>query len=238
MCYEESFYSNYNLKILLPILKFSSLLFSDRIEAGTWAIAAAITGGSLLLKMDPKIGRKIMVPLIEKLREAGVRVQWKRDGLERGLEVQRSGQIKPVNITTGPFPQFPTDLLPQWVTFMTQANGPSKLTDTIYDNRFKHVTHLQEMGARITEISNREYRVHGNASLTAKRVEAADLRAGAALVLAALVANGSTKIKGFQHVLRGYEDIRGKLKCWSATIEGFYGGILNDLWENLPCVLL
>ncbi len=151
---------------------------------------------------------------------------------------------QPVNITTGPFPQFPTDLLPQWVTFMTQANGPSILTDTIYDNRFKHVTHLEEMGARITKISDRKYQVRGNASLTAKRVEATDLRAGAALVLAALVANGSTKIKEFQHVLRGYEDIRGKLlECWSATIEdvpeargGFYGGILNTLQEY--CFLL
>ena len=193
--------------------------------------------------MDPEIGSEIMVPTFQMLQQAGVHVQWKRDGLE--VQRSRSRKIKPVNITTGPFPQFPTDLLPLWVTFMTQANGPSKLKDTIYDNRFSHVPYLEEMGGEFTRISNREYQVRGKASLTAKRVEATDLRAGAALVLAALVAYGSTKIKEFQHVLRGYEDIRGKLRCWSATIEdvpeireGFYGGILNALWENLPCVLL
>jgi UDP-N-acetylglucosamine 1-carboxyvinyltransferase len=192
------------------INSFSSQLFSDRIEAGTWAIAAAMTGGELLLKMDPRTGREIMVPIYEKLQQAGVSLSW----THQGLEVQRRGQIRPVDVTTGPFPEFPTDLLPLWVTFMTLANGPSILHDTIYDNRFQHVSHLEKMGAKFTRLSDQEYQVHGNARLSGTHVVATDLRAGAALILAALVAEGTTVIKEFQHVLRGYENIRGKLACW------------------------
>ena len=206
-------------------------LFLDRIEAGTWAIAAAMTGGRLVLEMDPKSGKKIMVPVLEKLKQTGVSLHWRNDGLEDGLEVQRHGEIHPVNVTTGPFPQFPTDLLPLWVTFMTQANGPSILEDTIYDNRFNHVEHLQKMGAKITIISPRRYQVHGNANLTGTHVVATDLRAGAALILAALVAKGTTVVKQFHHVLRGYENIREKLGRWSVQFSspsqvraGFHGG--------------
>ena len=199
----------------------------DRIEAGTWAIAAAMTRGKLLLKMDPGTGKTIMVPVLQMLEKAGVSLQWRHDG----LEVQRHGQINPVNVTTGPFPQFPTDLLPQWVTFMTQANGPSMLEDTIYDSRFNHVQHLEQMGAKFTRFSGRKYQVHGNAKLRGTRVVATDLRAGAALILAALVAEGTTVVKEFQHVPRGYENIKGKLGCWSVQFSnlpqarpGFHGG--------------
>ena len=177
--------------------------------------------------MDPEIGSEIMVPTLQMLEQAGVRVRWKRDG----LEVQRLGQVNPVNITTGPFPQFPTDLLPLWVTFMTLANGPSTLIDTIYDNRFTHVTHLEKMGAQFTKISDRKYQVHGNARLIGSRVTATDLRAGAALILAGLAAEGTTVVKEFQHVLRGYEDIKVKLRCWGVQFHnllqvrtGFAGG--------------
>ena len=215
------------------ILTCSLQFYPDRIEAGTWAIAAAMTGGSLLLVMDPEIGKRIMVPVLQKLQQAGVTLQWRRNG----LEVQRYGQIRPVNVTTGPFPQFPTDLLPLWVTFMTQANGPSILEDTIYDNRFKLVEYLAKMGAEFTRFSDGKYKVHGNATLVGARVVATDLRAGAALVLAALVASPSTKIRDFQHVLRGYEHIRGKLKCWKVTIDdlpetpdGVDGGGNDEPW--------
>ena len=194
------------------INSFSSQLFSDRIEAGTWAIAAAMTGGELLLKMDPRTGREIMVPIYEKLQQAGVSLSW----THQGLEVQRRGQIRPVDVTTGPFPEFPTDLLPLWVTFMTLANGPSILHDTIYDNRFQHVPHLVKMGAEISIRRDKKYKVHGKAKLRGTRVVATDLRAGAALILAALVAEGHTVIKEFQHVLRGYENIKEKLSHgWS-----------------------
>ena len=211
------------------ILTSSLQFYLDRIEAGTWAIAAAMTGGSLLLKMEREIGEAIMEPVFEKLKEAGVSVEWK----DNGLDVQRSTSraIKPVDIITGPFPEFPTDLLPLWVTFMTQANGRSTLEDTIYDNRFNHVEHLKKMGAQFTKFSDRQYQVHGNAKLRGTRVVATDLRAGAALILAALVAEGTTVVKQFQHVLRGYEDIKGKLGCWSVqfgqlpqTRPGFHGG--------------
>jgi UDP-N-acetylglucosamine 1-carboxyvinyltransferase len=210
------------------INSFSSQLFSDRIEAGTWAIAAAMTGGELLLKMDPRTGREIMVPIYEKLQQAGVSLSW----THQGLEVKRRGQILPVNVTTGPFPKFPTDLLPLWVTFMTLANGPSILHDTIYDSRFNHVPHLENMGAKFTKFSDQQYQVHGNANLSGTRVVATDLRAGAALILAALVAEGTTVVKEFQHVLRGYENIKEKLSHgWSVrftglpqTRPGFHGG--------------
>ena len=201
----------------------------DRIEAGTWAIAAAMTGGSLTLKMNPGVGRKIMIPVVEKLREAGVRVQWQGDGLK--VERQSYESISPVNITTGPYPDFPTDLLPLWVVFMTQASGPSILKDTIYDNRFQVVEELEKMGARFTKFSDSEHKVHGRANLSGARVVAKDLRAGAALVLAALVAEGSTVVKEFQHVLRGYDNIKEKLKCWRVnhkdlpqTRPGHHGG--------------
>jgi UDP-N-acetylglucosamine 1-carboxyvinyltransferase len=172
-----------------------------------------------------------MVPTFEMVQQAGVNVEWKHDG----LEVQRLGQVNPVNITTGPFPQFPTDLLPLWVTFMTLANGPSTLIDTIYDNRFKHVTYLQRMGAQFTTLiseNNREYyQVHGNARLRGCHVTATDLRAGAALILAGLAAEGTTVVKEFQHVLRGYESIEEKLRCWGVqfhnlpqTRPGHHGG--------------
>lgn len=184
----------------------------DRIEAGTYAIAAAMTGGTLLLKMDPSVGRGIMATVLEKLRQAGVSVGWKDDG----LEVQRAmnAKIRPVDVTTGAFPGFPTDLLPQWVTLMTLASGPSIIQDTIYNNRFSHIQYLKEMGATFTRISDSRYRVHGGAHLRGTRVKATDLRAGAALVLAGLAAAGTTVVEEFQHVLRGYENIKEKLKCW------------------------
>ncbi|CAB4002600.1 UDP-N-acetylglucosamine 1-carboxyvinyltransferase [Paramuricea clavata] len=209
----------------------------DRIEAGTWAIAAAITGGSLLLKMNSDIGQRIMVPTLEMLKKAGVDVEWKRNG----LQVQRLGQIKPVSITTGPFPKFPTDLLPQWVTFMTKANGSSRLKDTIYDNRFSHVPHLETMGASFTKLSDTEYQVDGNANLRGNRVEATDLRAGVALILAGLAAEGTTVVRQFQHVLRGYEDIKEKLGCWGVqfqnlpqTRQGFHGGNRRQVRQEGP----
>ena len=184
----------------------------DRIEAGTYAIAAAMTGGTLLLKMDPSVGRAIMANVLEKLRQAGVSVSWKDDG----FEIQRvmNEKIRPVNVTTGAFPGFPTDLLPQWVTLMTLASGPSIIEDTIYNNRFSHVQYLKEMGTTFTRISDTRYQVHGGAHLRGTRVKATDLRAGAALILAGLAAEGTTMVKEFQHVLRGYENIKEKLNCW------------------------
>ncbi|XP_028396115.1 uncharacterized protein LOC114520101 isoform X3 [Dendronephthya gigantea] len=207
----------------------------DRIEAGTWAIAAAITGGSLTLLMDPEIGKKIMVPVVGMLQRAGVSLQWRRNG----LEVQRLGPIQPVNIITGPFPQFPTDLLPLWVIFMVFAIGPSTIEDTIYDNRFTLVSELEKMGARFTRFSDRKYKVHGNARLRGAHVEASDLRAGAALILAGLKAEGTTVVKNFHHVLRGYEDIKEKLRRWGVRFQnlpqsrsGFHGGSRTEVSQS------
>lgn len=206
------------------------MCFSDRIEAGTWAIAAAVKGGSLLLKMDVQKGQKIMHPIVEKLKSAGMKVEWQNDG----LKVQRQGELKPVDVTTGPFPEFPTDLLPQWVTLMTLANGRSILKDTIWNKRFNHVKYLKEMGAKIEQVSDEEYHVYGKSRLRGTRVEAPDLRAGVALILAGLAAEGSTVVRGFHHVNRGYDNIVKKLITYCGvdvqvlpqTRPGFHGGNL------------
>lgn len=187
----------------------------DRIEAGTYAIAAAIAGGQLLLKMDPSIGEKILDLVIEKLRDAGVQVIPRHDG----LLIKRSDSISPVSITTGPYPEFPTDLLPQWVSFMTQAQGTSRIEDTIYDGRFNHVPDLIQMGADISQESVNICHVHGKNTLRGKRVKASDLRAGVALIIAAMAAEGTTVVKKFEHVLRGYENIKEKLKQCGAKVE-------------------
>ena len=189
----------------------------DRIEAGSYAIAAAISGGPLLLKMDPNVGEIILSIVVKALEDAGVEATWKRNGL---LVKRISGEINAVHITTGPYPKFPTDLLPQWVTFMTQAQGESQIKDTIYDNRFKHVKYLKEMGASLTKKSDRIYIVHGPTKLEGKHVKAEDLRGGFALILAGMAAaKGTTVLKNFKEVQRGYGSVKEKLVQCGAKLE-------------------
>ena len=188
----------------------------DRIEAGSYAIAAAISGGPLLLEMPPQSAEEMLSTVVQKLRQAGVQATWEDDG----LLVERKGKIKPIGIITGPYPEFPTDLLPQWATLMTQAQGPSRIEDTIYNNRFEHLNELRDVSGRalFTKESDTVYNINGGAKLQGRRVKAKDLRGGFALILAGMASEGSTVVKDFNHVLRGYENIKEKLKQCGAKL--------------------
>ena len=191
----------------------------DRIEAGSYAIAAAISGGPLLLKMPRQSAEEMLSTVVQKLRQAGVQATWQDDGLL--VQRTRMMKIKPINITTGPYPKFPTDLLPQWATLMTQAQGPSRIEDTIYNNRFEHLNELRDVSGRalFTKESDTVYNINGGAKLQGRRVKAKDLRGGFALILAGMASEGSTVVKDFNHVLRGYENIKEKLKQCGAKLE-------------------
>lgn len=186
--------------------------------------------------MNPEVGQNIMVSVVEKLNKTGVVMQWKTNG----LEVQHNGTIKPVNVTAAPFPEFPTDLLPQWVTLMTLASGPSTLKDTIFNKRFQHVKYLKKMGANITKLGDREYRVLGKAKLVGTAVNATDLRAGIALILAGLAAEKSTVVTEIHYVLRGYEHLTEKLRrCYTKVKKSpqarssFHGGNHQNVATDL-----
>ncbi|XP_028395889.1 uncharacterized protein LOC114519914 [Dendronephthya gigantea] len=206
----------------------------DRIEFGTYAIAAAMNNGEIQLVVEENMKESMLRAIRQPLLDAGVKI----DEAERNIvKVSlRDNIITPVDVQTGPYPAFPTDLLPQWVTFMTQAQATRRKTyttiyDKIYDGRFNYVDGLKKMGAKIEKINDKEYRINTGSALSGTHVQATDLRGGAALVLAALVARGSTVVKQYENVKRGYEDMVGKLKACGAKLEilpqsrpGHYGG--------------
>ncbi len=182
----------------------------DRIEAGTYMVAAAISGGDVWLENALVEHLK---PVTAKLKEAGVAIEEKIDG----VMVRGTKTIKSVDIKTLPYPGFPTDMQAQFMALMTVAGGTSVITETVFENRFMHVDELKRMGASI-KIEGRSAIVEGVPNLTGCPVKATDLRAGAALVLAGLVAEGKTEISCIHHIDRGYEDIVGKLTSLGADI--------------------
>ena len=183
----------------------------DRIEAGTYIIAGALLGDNLkITNMIPKH----VESLIEKLKEMKVPVKVGEDY----VIVSSTPNMKGVSIKTLGYPGFPTDLQQPITTLLTQIDGNSSLEETIYENRFKNVPYLNEMGADI-EIKDRKIFIKGKTELKGKTVEATDLRAGACMVLAGLVAEGITNITSIEHVLRGYENIIEKLSNAGAKIE-------------------
>ncbi len=182
----------------------------DRIEAGTYIIAGALVGENL--KIDNIIPEHVEM-LILKLKEMGVHMEVGPDY----VVVSKTEDLKPVKIKTQGYPGFATDLQQPITPLLTQCLGISTLEETIYENRFKNVPYLNEMGANI-EIDDRTIKVSGKTELVGKRVEATDLRAGACLVLAGLLANGVTTITNIEHVLRGYENIVQKLEDVGADI--------------------
>jgi UDP-N-acetylglucosamine 1-carboxyvinyltransferase len=188
-------------------------IIPDRIETGTFIVAAAITGGELEIK---NCVPEHLAPVIEKLREAGVEIEEINPST---LLVKRSANgLKAKNATTEPHPHFPTDMQAQYMALMTQAEGTSVITETIFENRFMHVGEMQRMGADI-HVSGNTATVKGPAKLTGARVIASDLRASASLVLAALAADGETLIDRVYHIDRGYETIVRKLRSVGADIE-------------------
>lgn len=187
------------------------MVMPDRIEAGSYACAAAITGGEVLLK-----GARIedMEATVQALRDAGVHVEPKADG----IYVAAEGKLKPVTLSTAPYPGFATDMQAQLMALLALADGSSVLTETIFENRYMHVPELNRMGARI-ETKGRTAIVHGVGKLTGADVMATDLRASMSLVIAGLAAEGQTQVHRLYHLDRGYERLEEKLALVGAQIE-------------------
>ncbi|HSI37712.1 MAG TPA: UDP-N-acetylglucosamine 1-carboxyvinyltransferase [Methylotenera sp.] len=183
----------------------------DRIEAGTYMVAAAMTGGEVkLLNVQPNL----LDAVIEKLRDAGATVTIDADT----ITVKGDGQLKAVNIRTAPHPAFPTDMQAQFMALNTVAEGVSKVTETIFENRFMHVQEMQRLGADIS-IDGNTALVKGVEFLDGATVMATDLRASASLVLAGLVARGETVIERIYHLDRGYENLEEKLNALGANVK-------------------
>lgn len=186
-------------------------IIPDRIEAGTYMIAAAMTGGDVVIENVLPEHQK---PLIAKLREAGAAVE---EDIDK-VRVTSDGRLKAVAIKTLPYPGFPTDMQAQMMAMMVMSEGRSKVTETVFENRFMHVVELNRMGANIMT-EGRSAAIDGPSSLTGCDVRATDLRAGAAMILAGLVAEGVTRVGDLHHIDRGYENIVSKLKALGADIE-------------------
>ncbi|KAH9309025.1 hypothetical protein KI387_036936, partial [Taxus chinensis] len=195
-------------------------IIPDRIEAGTFFIAAAITRSSL--SMSPVVPRHL-TSVIRKLEYTGCRIQ--PTGPD-SMQIFPSKCIRGVDMTTLPYPGFPTDLQPQFMTLLATCSGQSVVEETVFEGRMRHVEELQKLGAKI-RVNRNIAIVSGNnqgSSLYGVPVEASDLRAGAALILAGICGEGTTHIDGVSHIDRGYENIDAKLRALGANI------------ERLPCL--
>jgi len=199
-------------EVLQPV---DHAIIADRIEAGTYMVGAAITGGDVLLE---GITFDHIEVLCAKMRQAGITVEREAGG----IRVVGKPPFKPVDVTTEPHPGFPTDMQAQFMLLMTLAAGGSVITETIFENRFMHVPELQRMGARI-DVRGRSAFLQGPSKLQGARVMATDLRASASLVLAGLVARGETEVLRVYHLDRGYERIEAKLGALGADIERVHG---------------
>jgi UDP-N-acetylglucosamine 1-carboxyvinyltransferase len=189
----------------------SHTVIPDRVEAGTYMIAAAITGGDV--HIDGAIADHL-APVISKLQEMGVDI----NETDNGIHVSAPRMLKAVDVKTLPYPGFPTDMQSQMMALLMMSEGTSVVTETVFENRFMHVEEFQKMNAQI-KVEGRLAIVSGSRSLKGAKVCATDLRAGAALVCAALSAEGETEITGIHHVDRGYVDITGKLASLGANIK-------------------
>ncbi|HMZ54602.1 MAG TPA: UDP-N-acetylglucosamine 1-carboxyvinyltransferase [Nitrospira sp.] len=183
----------------------------DRIEAGTYLVAGAITGGEISVK---RCRPEHMEPLLVKLRESGVELAEEGDR----VHLKVTGRLKGTNVRTSPHPGFPTDMQAQFVALMAVAEGTSVVTETIFESRFMHVEELRRMGAEIRVEGNRVV-ITGREGLTGAPVMASDLRASAGLIVAGLAAEGITEVSRVYHLDRGYERLEDKLKALGASIE-------------------
>ena len=186
---------------------------SDRIEAGTYAIAAAAAGGEITLINAPC---DHLAALLAALGQAGITIKQ----MPSALTIARapSAKILPVNITTAPHPGFPTDLQAQFMTLMTQAEGTSLITENIFENRFQHIKELQKLGADISSPKGKTAQIKGPTKLTGGEVSATDLRASVSLIIAALIAEGQSHIHNIHHLDRGFESLEAKLSQCGALI--------------------
>ena len=183
----------------------------DRIEAGSYACAAGLTGGSINL-----IGARPddMMATLNALAQAGLIIEFN----DKGIRVSANGGLKPLALSTSPFPGFATDMQAQFMAMLCRAEGQSFLEETIFENRYMHVPELRRMGAEV-EIHGRSAIVHGVEKLTGAQVMATDLRASMSLILAGLAAEGETEVLRVYHLDRGYERLEEKLSAVGATIE-------------------
>lgn len=184
----------------------------DRIEAGTYLIIAALLGNDLTIN---KIIPSHIESLISKLKEAGVKMEVGEDY----VTVKEVGNYKAVKVKTLVYPGFPTDLQQPLIPFLTQCNGLSKVTETIWENRFQNIPDTIRMGANIKVNENRTAIVRGKTKLTGCDVSATDLRGGASMLICGLIAEGTTTIDNIKYILRGYDNIVEKLKEVGAKIE-------------------
>lgn len=184
----------------------------DRIECGTFMLAAAITRGKVLIRNGiPGHVR----PIIAKLKECGVSVNVDEEGI---LVDATKGNLVATDIKTLPYPGFPTDIQSPFMAFLTTVEGTSVVRETVFENRFMHVVELNRMGADISTDNSREAMIPGGKQLHGAKVRSTDLRAGAAMVLAGLVATGTTEVSEIYHIERGYEDFVGKFKSLGADL--------------------
>ena len=191
--------------------KTTHKVMSDRIELGTYLIAAALTGQKInLLKVEPKI----IKTELKVLKKMGVKLKI----FKSSITVEKSNYIKKINIKTQPYPGFPSDLQAQIMVLMTQAKGVSKIKENIFENRFMHVSELRRMGAHI-EINENTAKIFGGNKLNGAELMATDLRASVCLILAGLVAKNKTIINRIYHLDRGYEKIEKKLSDCNAQIK-------------------
>ena len=185
-------------------------IIPDQIEAGTFMVVAAATGGDILVK---NVIPKHMDSVSAKLVETGAEVIEYDDS----IRVRGTGVIKPVNIKTLPYPGFPTDMQPQFVALLAAAKGTSVVTESVWESRFQHVDELRRMGAEVI-IEARNAIIKGKGALTGATVRATDLRGGAGVVIAGLMAQGTTEITDIQYIDRGYEMMEEKLRQLGADI--------------------
>ncbi len=185
-------------------------IIPDRIEAGTFMIAAAITKGEILVE---NVIPTHIHPVIAKLQETGAIVE----NTDNGVVVRASKKIAPIDIKTLPYPGFPTDMQSQMMSLLCLAKGSSVIVENVFENRFQIVDELKRMGAKI-KVEGHTAVIEGISHLYGATVKATDLRAGAALILAALSARGETTIENAIHIFRGYEDIKDKLNSLGAKV--------------------
>ena len=200
-------------------------IIPDRIETGTFLVAAAITGGELEIK-DCRPDH--LESVIKKLIDVGVEIEEINSST---LSARRGKALKSCELTTAPYPDFPTDMQAQYMALMTQSEGRSVIAETVFENRFMHASELQRMGARIS-LDGRTAMVDGPTPLAGAPVLASDLRASASLVLAGLVAEGESMVHRVYHIDRGYEKIEAKLRAVGADIERLRESVTGALGQD------
>ncbi len=203
--------NNIRIKGVNSLNDVSYKIMPDRIEAVTFLIAGAITGGSVKIN---KVNPEDINVVLSKLKETGCEIIVDK----QSVKLLRNERLKPVNFKTTPHPGFPTDVQPMFTTLLTLANGTSIVTENIFENRFKFLQELKRMGIKITEIDGRTVVIKGVRKLHHADLEATDLRGAAAMILAALAAKGTTKVSNIEYLLRGYENLDKKLNQLGADV--------------------